>query len=66
MNEENSLVIEEDKRQEDSDLTESLGEGRRKKAVMWIRIHLGPWIQRYNMKGKAELNQFFLREIISR
>ena len=32
-------------------------------AVMWIRIriHLGPWIQRYKitdkMKGKADFNQ---------
>ena len=27
--------------------------------VMWIRIHLGPWIWRYKMKGNAEFNKFF-------
>ena len=35
---------------------------------MLIRIHLGPWIQRYKMRGKAEVKQkilgFFLKEII--
>ena len=37
-------------------------------AVMWIRIHLGPWIriQRYKMMGKVEFNQqksnFFFTE----
>ena len=31
-------------------------------AVMWIRIliHLGLWIQRYKMKGKAAFNHIFV------
>jgi len=24
---------------------------------IWIRIHLGPWIQRYKMEGRAEFDQ---------
>ena len=35
-----------------------VGRGRSQNlAVLWI--HLGPWIQRYKMKGKAEFNQQF-------
>ena len=34
--------------------------------VMWIRIYLGPWIQRWKMKGKVEFNQIFFLSFFRR